>query len=165
MEARSKKPLALDTNVLLDLADGSEVAHDFRETFQRKGYVLVAPPTAMFELALHRASGDARRQRLASLALEKLAAWRIVPMPLSDVEAAIAERFAGRLLELGQLPEEEFNDGLILAETALARVPVLVSCDKHLLDIEPEDLRAALDAADLEHVTVMHPHKLLRAVL
>lgn len=86
-------------------------------------------------------------------------------MPLSEVEAAIAERFAVRLLELGQLPEEEFNDGLILAEMALARVPVLVSCDKHLLDIEPEDLRAALDAADLKHVTVMHPHKLLRAVL
>lgn len=165
MEARSKKPLALDTNVLLDLADGSEVAHDFREVFQRKGYALVAPPTAMFELALHRASGDLRRQRLAELALSQLAAWRIVPLPLSDVEAIIAEQFAARLIELGLLPDEEFSDGLILAEAALARVPVVVTSDKHLLDIEPEVLRAALDAADLEHVNVVHPHKLLRAVL
>ena len=165
MAARSRKSLALDTNVLLDLADGSEVAHDFREVFQRKGYSLAAPPTAMFELAMHRASGDARRQRLADLALTRLAAWRIVPLSFSDVEAAIADRFAARLIELGLLPEEEFSDGLILAEAALARIPVVVSSDKHLLDIEPEDLRAALDAADLEQVTVMHPHKLLRAVL
>lgn len=165
MEARSKKPLALDTNVLLDLADGSEVAHDFREVFQRKGYALVAPPTAMLELALHRASGDLRRQRLAELALSQLAAWKIVPLPLSDVDAIIAERFAARLIELGLLPDEEFSDGLILAEAALARVPVVVSSDKHLLDIEAEVLRAALDAADLEHVNVVHPHKLLRAVL
>lgn len=165
MEGRSKKPLALDTNVLLDLADGSEVAHDFRETFIRKGYSPVVPPTAMFELALHHASGDARRRHLASVALSKLGVWRIVPLSVGEVDEAIAERFALRLIELGLLPEEEFSDGLILAEAALARISIAVSSDKHLLDIEPEELRAALDAADLAHVAVMHPHKLLRAVL
>ena len=165
MEGRSKKSLALDTNVLLDLADGSEVAHDFREIFIRKGYSLVAPPTAMFELALHHASEDARRKHLAGVALSKLDAWRVVPLSSSEVDAAIAERFAVRLIELGLLPEEEFSDGLILAEAALAGIPVVVSSDKHLLDIEPEELRAALDAADLGHVSVMHPHKMLRAVL
>jgi hypothetical protein len=29
---RIRKQLALDTNVLLDLADGADFAHDFRET-------------------------------------------------------------------------------------------------------------------------------------
>lgn len=41
MEASSRKRLSLDTNVLFDLADGKDFAHDFREAYQRKGYTLV----------------------------------------------------------------------------------------------------------------------------
>ena len=31
-----KKQLALDTNVLMDLAEGKDAAHSLRETFQRR---------------------------------------------------------------------------------------------------------------------------------
>jgi len=44
------KRLALDTNVPLDLADDKDFAHDFRETFQDRGYALVVPPTVVTEL-------------------------------------------------------------------------------------------------------------------
>jgi len=40
MEAGSPRRLSLDTNVLFDLADEKDFAHDFRETYQRKGYPL-----------------------------------------------------------------------------------------------------------------------------
>ena len=30
--------LALDTNLVLDLAEGLDAAHDFRETFKDRGY-------------------------------------------------------------------------------------------------------------------------------
>ena len=45
MEAhKPRKQLGLDTNVLLDLAEGADFACDFKETFQNKGYVLRLPP-------------------------------------------------------------------------------------------------------------------------
>ena len=47
---RPRKQLALDTNLLLDLAQGVDVAHDFRESFQAKGYILRLSPTAVLEL-------------------------------------------------------------------------------------------------------------------
>ncbi len=50
MEASSRKRLSLDTNVLFDLADRKDFAHDFREAYQRKGYALVIPPTVVAEL-------------------------------------------------------------------------------------------------------------------
>lgn len=37
MEANPKKQLALDTNVLLDLAEQKDWAEDFREEFQKRG--------------------------------------------------------------------------------------------------------------------------------
>ena len=62
------------------------------------------------------------------------------------------------------LPEDEFNDGLILAETSLAGIPMLVTSDKHLLDIDEDALRLAFNEADLLPVSPLHPKNLLRAL-
>lgn len=48
------KPLALDSNIPIDLADGLDAAHDFREEFQARGYALLVPPTVVTELTLLR---------------------------------------------------------------------------------------------------------------
>ena len=48
-------------------------------------------------------------------------------MDLTGLEVALAELFAERLHVARLLPEEEVNDALILAETSLARVPLLVT--------------------------------------
>jgi hypothetical protein len=50
--AAQKKQLSLDANIVFDLAEDKDFAHDFREIFQRKGYALVLPPTAAHELQL-----------------------------------------------------------------------------------------------------------------
>lgn len=57
----------------------------------------------------------------------------------------------------------ELNDGCILAEVALAEIPLLVTSDKHLLSIEQDDLNAAFYSKDLAYVTVMSPKKILRS--
>ena len=44
------KPLALDTNLVLDLAGDAEFAHDFKEQFQQRGYTLLLPPMVVAEL-------------------------------------------------------------------------------------------------------------------
>ena len=56
------------------------------------------------------------------------------------------------------------NDGLILAEVPLAEVPLLVTSDKHLLDIDETVLRLAFNDADLFPVSPVHPRRLLRAM-
>ena len=50
--SRPKKSLALDTNLLLDLAAEADFAHTFREVFLEKGYFLLAPPTATTRLRI-----------------------------------------------------------------------------------------------------------------
>ena len=51
MAASPKKSLALDTNLLLDLAGERDFAHEFKEEFSSRGYALLVPPTVVAELA------------------------------------------------------------------------------------------------------------------
>ncbi len=53
------------------------------------------------------------------------------------------------------------NDGIILAETALAEISILVTRDKHLLDIDETSLAVAFNEADLIPVKPVHPKRLL----
>ncbi|MBM3878377.1 MAG: hypothetical protein FJ387_01445 [Verrucomicrobia bacterium] len=48
--ASPKKQLALDANLLFDLAEERDFALEFREVFQDRGYRLFLPPTALHEL-------------------------------------------------------------------------------------------------------------------
>ena len=55
-------------------------------------------------------------------------------------------------------------DGLILAETALAGIPILATSDGDLLDIEETELRVQFEDADLSPVQICHPKLLLKAM-
>src|SRR5258706_6839596 len=138
--AAQKKPLAVDSNLLFDLAEKKDFALTFLEMAKEKNYTLHLPPTVVQELtfaALHK-SGE--EQKLAFAALQNLRGWGITPFDLVSVGHGITEQFARRLHELKLLPEAELNDGLILAETGLAGNPRLLSSAKHLLGIEPGHL-------------------------
>jgi len=148
----------------LDLADGLEPAYTFRDVFQERGYELIVPPTVVSELTL-KAQGDDRKAALSMTALQRLREWGIHPYDLKSVGHGITEEFARRLIARGLLPEGEFNDGLILAETSLAGIPALVTSDGHLTDIPSQELEVEFDEADLSRVTVAHPGRLLRALI
>ena len=162
--ANLKKRLALDTNLLFDLASGSDIAHSFREAFQHKGYSLEVGPTVLLEAHYLHEHGTPAQQRLSMTALTQLLQWKIQPFDLSPVEHGIAEQFCLRLHRKNLLPDEEINDGLILAEAALAEIPVLVTSDKHLLHIEESQLRLCFDDADLPMVSCFHPRRLVQAL-
>src|SRR6266436_487758 len=98
MEASSPRRLSLDTNVLFDLADEKDFAHDFRETYQHKGYALAICPTVVAELYFFHERGDPEEKRLASLALGKIASWDIQVFPLTGVQQHIAWRFAAEII-------------------------------------------------------------------
>lgn len=160
----TRKRLALDTNIPLDLAAGEDFAHAFIEVFREKGYALQVPPTVVQELSFLAFTAGGAKQEKALKALRHLREWGIEPYDLKSVGHGITERFANRLIEKRLLPEAEFNDGVILAETALAHIPILATSDKHLLDIEESDLKLAFDERDLFHVAPLHPKRLLRAI-
>jgi len=163
MAGSPKKRLALDANLLLDLAE-EEFAHEFREEFQGRGYVLLVPPTVVAELNLLGTFGRLPQRTLANVAMGKLVAWRCQPFPLSGTELAIAQRFAVRLIDLRLIPDTEQNDGKILGQASLAQIPLLVTSDKHLLDIDEDALLLAFNDADLAPVHPVHPKRLLRAL-
>jgi hypothetical protein len=163
--AAQKKQLSLDVNIVFDLAADKDFAHDFREIFKSKGYALVLPPTAAHELHLISTHGNSATEReLARTALTHLLQWGIRPFDLDSTAEAICEQFVRRLLRQRLLPEDEFNDGLILAETSLAGIPLLVTSDKHLLNIDEGALSLAFNQADLSPVHPVHPKHLLRAL-
>jgi len=72
-----RKQLALDTNVLFNLADGRDLAHAFREAFLAGGYALRFPPTVLEELVTAELEGDEHERRLATAALNNVAKWQI----------------------------------------------------------------------------------------
>ncbi|HEV7927198.1 MAG TPA: type II toxin-antitoxin system VapC family toxin [Verrucomicrobiae bacterium] len=164
MEASPKKTLALDTNLLLDLAGEKDFAHEFKEEFTRRGYSLLVPPTVVAELAFFAVLRSAPQHDLANVALEKIGDWRCQPFTLSSTQLAIAARFAARLMDSSIIPETEQNDGKILAQTSLVKIPLLVTSDKHLLDVDESILLLAFNDADLPPVHPSHPKRLLKAL-
>ena len=50
MAGSLRKLLGIDTNLLLDLAEGKDFAEEFREVFQAHGYELLVAPTVAGEL-------------------------------------------------------------------------------------------------------------------
>ncbi len=161
---QQSKNLALDTNLLLDLADEVDFAHTFREVSLERSYVLLVPPTAIQELTHAAINKTGAEQRNAHRALASLRTWRIQPFDVAPVAHGIAEQFARRLIQRGLLPEEELNDGEILAEASLANIPVLVTADHHLLDMDEARLLTAFNDSDLSPVRPLHPRDLLRAM-
>jgi predicted nucleic acid-binding protein len=164
MSASPKKSLALDTNLLLDLAGEKDFAHEFKEEFLSRNYSLFLPPTVVAELAFFASLEDAPQREIASVALEKIGVWKCQPFTLSSTQLAIAVRFATRLMDSMLIPETEQNDGKILAQTSLAGIPMLVTSDKHLLDIDEDALLLAFNEADLSPVHSVHPKRLLRVL-
>ena len=164
MEAGSLRRPSLDTNILFDLADEKDFAHDFRETYQAKGYALVICPTVVAELYFFHEHGDAEEKRLASLALGMSASWDIQAFPLTCLQLDIAWKFANALLSRRLLPEPEVNDARILSETSVAGIPLVVSSDHHLLDVDQDALREACAEADLLPAFPASPRRLLRAL-
>lgn len=159
------KQFTLDTNILYDLAEGLDRAHEFREVFQAKGYGLCVPPTALGELRDAQLHGDEREHELATKALHEMLAWRLRPLADTPQMERFADRLARRLIHQGLRPASEKNDGRILGETSVTRIPILATKDSHLLDSDSGLLAVTFAELGMFPAAAFHPSDLLRAVL
>ncbi|MBI2946130.1 MAG: hypothetical protein HYY23_00655 [Verrucomicrobia bacterium] len=116
------------------------------------------------ELYCLHSHGDPEERRLASLSLAQIASWDIQVFPLTNIQRAVARRFASAIIVCGLLPASEINDAFILAETAAAEIPLVVSSDNHLLEIDHDILREVCVEADFAPVFPVNPRRLLRAI-
>jgi predicted nucleic acid-binding protein len=158
--AQSRR-FALDSNILIDLGERKPFALAFLSAYQSSG--LAVPPTVVQELTHLALDLSHPASKFAFEALSNMRQWDIFPYDLKSVGHGITELDAQTLTRKGLLPDEEFNDGLIIIETALACLPILVTSDKHLLGINQAQLIRELGELDLPPVNIVHPKVLLRA--
>src|SRR5437870_5245128 len=96
--AAVQKRFALDTNILMSLADEVDAAHEFREQFQARGYALYVPHTVSVELIHLSVHGTEREQALATVALTDMLTWRLKPFEVPADGLRLASEFSRRLI-------------------------------------------------------------------
>jgi len=160
-EPGPKKQFALDTNILIDLGGKNHFAEEFIGFFRENGFCIYVPPTVVIELGL--LTEIRGKEELARDALLTIPKYRLLPFEMRTVGDDIADNFYRILTTKGLLPYEEKRDGEILAETSLHGIPILITRDAHLLNIEETDLALAFNEADLNHVKVIHPRDMIKA--
>jgi len=153
-----KPQLALDTNVLFDLADGKDFATTVLEVLAEENATVKVCPTVMVEIE-HEISHPVSLQkaRRAERAFKCFKTWGITPFSLAPVQHAVAQNFSVSLQNTGVLPQGEFHDGCILAETALCPLEYLLTSDRHLLSIDSEGLQRHFQHFHLPRFQIVSP--------
>ena len=153
------KQLALDTNVLLDLADKEPTVTRFHRIALEKKFPLVVTFTVLRELGAAALDDKApTRKALAHLALVKMHSWQITPMPKNGLFVDYAEDFSKMVRKMGLFPPNERNDGLILAEVSLQGMNILITSDSHFFKFHQDDLALAFASSQLPRtVTPLRP--------
>ncbi len=167
MNASQSRPvlIAVDTNVLLDLAGEVEDVTDAMVVIRRRLHQskLLMPPTVREELAAEALNAEdfedtERGQRAFQLART----WRIQPAELVGARLETARRVGRRLRHACLLPEEEVNDALILAEAGLLGCSILITSDQHLRNIDFQRLTFELQAYEVVAPIIATPREIVR---
>jgi predicted nucleic acid-binding protein len=158
--------IAVDTNVLFDLASDVETVVDAVATIRRRirGARFIVPPTALHEVADNALRGDTPRKReIAQAVFPRLRTdWKFEPVNLVPVEHGIVERIADALRHRDLLPAAERNDSLVLAEAALLDCRVLLTSDEHLRGIDFQSLTLLLQGFDVAAPVIATPGEIVR---
>jgi hypothetical protein len=158
------KRLAFDANILIDIALGVDAILTLHEVLSERKTAIEISPTVVQEMSHLLDDPNRDLSKAALTALQSLRTWGVKPFDLVAVGHGITEQFSRELIERKLLPREEFHDGCILAEVSLAKIPLLITSDNHLLSIEQTDLNAAFCSKDLDIVTVMSPRQILQSL-
>jgi len=149
--------IAVDTNVLFDLASEVETVVEAIATIRRriKAARLIVPPTALDEVAVNATSGEtAKKREVAQAVFARLRAeWKFEPVNLVPVDHGIVGRIADALRRQDLLP---------VAEAALLDCRVLLTSDEHLRGIDFQSLALLLQGFDVTAPIIATPREIVR---
>ena len=158
--------IAVDTNVLIDLADENEIVLDCFSTIRRKfpSAPVIVPPTVIVELADIASDWNIKPEgKLALSALQNIRSkWAFHPMNCVPVGHGIVEETARKIRSAGLIPNEEIHDSYIIAESALANATLLLSSDAHMKDINQAALGDVLSGCDVGKLLIFSPAKIVK---
>jgi hypothetical protein len=123
---------------------------------------LLITPTVFQELVYLADAGDTvDDRRKAARAMQCLAKWKLDLVNIVPVGYGLVEQIADRFQEIGLLPAEEHNDGLILAEAALLDCAILLSGDAHLRGIDFQRASFELKSFGLQAPVIATPREIV----
>lgn len=158
--------VAVDTNFLIDLANGKELCGRSLERLQANhpAVDVVVLPTVLQELThLKLAATSPEVRRLAESALASIRRWKMTVQSLGPVWHGVADEIGSTIRRKGLLPPEERNDGLIIAEAALGQCDFLISSDGHYKDMDQVALRRILsEDHDVKETAIVTPSMVAR---
>ena len=166
MAPSKKSPqVALDTNFILDLAEGDEDCLDCIEELRRVTLApkLVLTPTVVEELVhLAKFGEEKESQELANIALSSILKWGLQPINFIAVGHGIVDRVSEEIRVKNLLPWEERHDALIIAEAALCNCDILVTSDQQITGIPHEQLKPLLEGFHISCPLICWPKMLIK---
>jgi len=157
--------VAVDTNVLLDFANKSEVVIDCLDTIKKRlpNPKIIVLPTVILELIdIAEDDNDTHLKSLARLSLSSiLEPWGFLPVNCVPVGHGIVEQIGRKIREKGLIPDEEIHDAFVIAEAALYGAAILVSSDWHIKDTDQQMLKIELGASDVDCPLIASPWKIV----
>ena len=158
--------LAVDTNVLLDLADEVDDVLDAVSVIDDRlpDADRLVTPSVLEELAYLTDSGLTPKIRQSAgravqLLRNETRFRSILELPFGpDKAGELAAEFRRRRL----LPGEEIHDSLILAETVLLHCGILLTSDEHLRSIDHQQLTWVLSQHELAPPVIATPREIVR---
>lgn len=158
--------LAVDTNLLLDLADQAESVLDALAVIDQRlpEADRLVPPSVLDELAYLCDSGQTSSVRQSARRALRLLREEPRFRPLLELPfpAETVEAVAGEIRRRRLLPPEEIHDSLILAEAAFLDCGILLTSDAHLRGIDHEALTLVLQPFDLLPPVIATPREIVR---
>jgi predicted nucleic acid-binding protein len=158
--------LAVDTNVLLDLADEVDDVLDAASVIDDRlpDADKLVTPSVLDELAYLADSGLTLPMRQSARRAVQLLRHETRFRPILELPFAperveeLATVFRRRTL----LPIEEIHDALILAEAILLDCDILLTSDEHLRSIDHQQLTWVLNQRDLTAPVIATPREIVR---
>jgi len=157
--------VAVDTNVLLDVAGAVEDVTDAVLVIQRRLFrpQFLMTPTVREELAEEALNSDNFHDReRAQRAFRFARAWSFQPIDLVEAQLDRARHIGRALRRSGLLPMEEVNDGLIVSESAIIGCSLLLTSDGHMRGMDFERLTLGLQPFGLAAPIVATPREIVR---
>jgi predicted nucleic acid-binding protein len=158
--------LAVDTNVLLDIADGVNDVLDAADVIAERlpEAEQLVTPSVLDELAYLADSGLTLQVRQSARRVIQLLRGKDRFRPILELPFApeIAEELAGEFRRRKLLPDEEVHDSLILAETVLLDCHILLTSDEHLRSLDHQQLTWLLNQRDLTAPVIATPREIVR---